>query len=107
MLLCLSDYIAKGILLTFTDCSINEIPVTTAARICRDSRRQSEYDIHDLGHFRKRLLSVKPLKAKDRFRRIFRVYLSPMNSYLVCDLCKRERRKVVKNRIIEFFVIIA
>ena len=38
-------------------------------------------------------MSVKLLKAKDRFDRIFCIYLLLMNSHLILDLCKRKKRK--------------
>ena len=87
VLLILCYYISEGIQLTFTESSMSEISTTTAG-ICKDYCRQSERDILYLGHFRKGLMSFKSLKAKDRFGRIFCVYLSLMISYLVCDLCK-------------------
>ena len=69
VLLDLCDYITDGIKLTFTGSSIPEISNTTA-KIYKESRRQSERDIPYLEHFRKRLMSVKLLKAKDRFGRM-------------------------------------
>ena len=92
VLLGLCDYIAEGIKMTFTESSIADISTTTAG-ICKDSRRQSERRIPYLGHFRKGLMSVKSLKAKDRFGRIFLVYISLINSHLICDLCKKRKRK--------------
>ena len=92
MLLGLCDYIDEGIKLTFTDSSISDISHTTAV-ICKESLRQSERYIPYLGHFRKGLMSVKSFKAKDRFGSIFCVYLSLMNSYIICDLFKRKKSK--------------
>ena len=92
VLLGLCVYIAESINLTFTDKGIFEMSTTTAG-ICNDCRRQSERDIPCLAHFTKGLNKVKSLKAKDRFGRVFCVYLSLMNSYLISDLCKLKKRK--------------
>ena len=61
--------------------------------IYEHSRRQSERDIPDLGPFRHRLMSVKELKAKERCPRIYCVFLSLSNSYLIKhSVQKREKR---------------
>ena len=49
VLLCLCDYIADGMKLTFTNSSISEMSNTTAG-ICKDARCQSERDNPYLGH---------------------------------------------------------
>ena len=92
VLLGLCDHIAEGIKFTFTESNISEMP-NIIAGICKDSCCQNERNIPYLGHFRKELMSVKSLKTKDRFGRIFCVYLSLMNSHLICDICKRKKRK--------------
>ena len=90
VLLGLCVYIAKSINLTFTDSGIFKISTATAG-ICDDCRQQSERDLSCLVHLTKGLNKVKFLKAKDRFGRVFCVYLSLMNSYLISDLCKPKK----------------
>ena len=57
------------------------------------SRRQSKRDLPDLGPFRHGLMSVKQLKAKERFPRIYYVFISLSNSYIIQTLCKKTRKK--------------
>ena len=58
--------------------------------IYEDSRRQSERDLPDLGAFRNGLMSVNSLKAKERFARVYCVFLSLSNSYLIQELCTKK-----------------
>jgi hypothetical protein len=52
--------------LTFTQSGLDQISHFVVG-IYNDSRRQSERDIPDLGPFKHGLMSVKTLKAKERF----------------------------------------
>ena len=61
--------------------------------IYEDSRRQSERDLPDLGPFRHGLMSVKQLKAKEIFSRIYCVFLTLSHSYLIQALCTKKEDK--------------
>ena len=94
VLLGLCDYIAEGMELTFTPGSMDLISHVVVG-IYEDSRRQSERDLPDLGPFRHGLMSVKSLKAKERFSRVYCLFLAMSNSYLINELCKKKRKKVM------------
>ena len=69
----------------------------TAIKIYEISRRQSERDLPDMGPFRKGLFSVKSLKAKERFARLYCIFLALCNSYLIRELLKRRGREQKMN----------
>ena len=92
VLLGLCDYIADGMELTFTPGSMDLIS-NVVVGIYEDSRRQSERDLPDLGPFRHGLMSVKSLKAKERFSRVYCLFLALSNSYLITELCTKKRKK--------------
>ena len=94
VLLGLCDYIAEGMELTFTPGSMDLISHVVVG-IYKDSRRQSERDLPDLGPLRHGLMSVKSLKAKERFSRVYCLFLALSNSYLINELCKKKRKKVM------------
>ena len=89
--------------LTYTNNSIIEMS-NTKAGICNDAYRQSERDVPYLGYFRK-AMSVKLLNTKDRFGRIFCIYLSLMSSHLICDICKSKKGYLKMNAIHHFSVL--
>ena len=49
---------------------------------CEDSCRYSELDLPDLGPFCHVLMSVQQLNAKERFSRLYSVFLSLSNYFL-------------------------
>ena len=61
--------------------------------IYEDSHRQIERDLPDLESFRYGLMSIKQLKAKETFSRIYCVFLSLSNSYLIKALCTKTRER--------------
>ena len=70
----------------------------TAIKIYEISRRQSERDLPDMGPFRKGLFSVKSLKAKERFARLYCIFLALCNSYLIRELLKKKRKRTENER---------
>ena len=56
-------------------------------------RRQSERDLPAFGPFRHGLMPVKQLKAKERFSRVYCVFLSLSNSHLIKALCTKRGKK--------------
>ena len=65
----------------------------TTIKIYEKSRRQSERDLPDMGPFKKGLFSVKSLKAKERFARLYCIFLALCNSYLIKELMKKKRKR--------------
>lgn len=61
--------------------------------IHEDSKRQSERDLPDIGPFCTGLMSVKSLKAKERFARVYCLFLTLSNSHLIDLLCTKKRKK--------------
>ena len=94
ILLGLCEYISESMELTFTDSSIYIISKTVVG-IYENSRRQSERDVPDMGPFKKGLFSVKSLKAKERFARLYCLFLALSNSYVINQLCKKKRKRTV------------
>ena len=92
ILLGLCEYIAESMELIFTDSSMYLISKTVVG-IYENSRRQSERDLPDMGPFKKGLFSVKSLKAKERFARLFCLFLALSNSYLINSLIKKKKKK--------------
>ena len=86
----------------FTNSAI-DLVLSVVIGIYNDSRRQSECDLPDLGPFRNGLMSVKVLKAKERFARIYCMYLALQNSYLVDELYKKRIKRIAQNDNGEFF----
>ena len=96
VLLGLCDYIAEAIELMFTQTSMDQISHVVAG-IYKDSRRQSERSLPNMSPFRNGLNSVAKLKAKERYARIYILFLALLNSYLSKDLCSRKRKKMHDN----------
>ena len=92
VLLGLYEYISEAIDLIFTPACIDMISEVVVG-IYKDSKRQSERDLPDIGPFKTGLNSVKNLKAKERFARIYCVFLALSISYLITSLCLRKRKK--------------
>ena len=92
VLLGLCEYISEAIDLIFTPTCIEMISEVVIG-IYKDSKRQSERDLPDIGPFKTGLNSVKCLKAKERFTRIYCVFLALSNSYLITSLCLRKKKK--------------
>ena len=84
--------------MTFTTSAMDLISDVTVS-IYEHSRRQSERDLPDLGPFRNGLMSVKQLKAKETFSRIYCIFLSLSNSYLIQLFCTKKRKKEEKKLI--------
>ena len=91
VLLGLCEYISEAIDLIFTQTCMEMISQVVVG-IYRDSKRQSERDLPDIGPFRSGLNSVKSLKAKERFARIYCLFLALSNSFLIKSLCPRKRK---------------
>ena len=92
-LLGLCDYIAEGMHFLFTKSAIDTISQVVVG-IYADSNRQSERDLPDMGPFRNGLIDVKVLKAKERFSRIYCLFLALGNSFLINMLINsRGKRK--------------
>ena len=66
VLLGLCEYIAEGMDMLFTKTSMDMFS-SVIVGIYNDARRQSERDLPDIGPFRNGLVSIKALKAKERF----------------------------------------
>ena len=92
VLLGLCQYITDSMELIFTESSMYLIS-NTAIKIYEISRRQSERDLPDMGPFKKGLFSVKSLKAKERFARLYCIFLALCNSYLIKELMKKKRKR--------------
>lgn len=71
----LCEYIAEAMDNIFTATAMDVISRTLVG-IISEGRRQSERDMPNLGPFKLGLMSVKSLKAKERFARVFCVYLA-------------------------------
>ena len=93
VLLGLCEYISEAIDLIFTQTCIEMISQVVVG-IYRDSKRQSERDLPDIGPFKTGLNSVKSLKAKERFARIYCLFLALSNSFLIKHLCLKRRKKL-------------
>ena len=102
VLLGLCEYISEGMDMLFTKSAIDLVS-SVVVGIYNDSRRQSERDLPDLGPFRNGLMSVKALKAKERFVRIYCIYLALHNSYLIDDLCMKRIKQIAQQDNGEFF----
>ena len=77
--------------MTFTKSAMDLISDVTVG-IYEHSRRQSKRDLPDLGLFRQGLMSIKQLKVKEIFSRIYCVFLSLSNSCLIQALCTKKRK---------------
>jgi hypothetical protein len=88
----LCNYIAESMEVFFTNSCMDAIN-NTIAGIVLTSKRQSERSCPDVSPFRLGLMSIKTLKAKERFARIYCLYLVLSNSYLVNFLCTKKRKK--------------
>lgn len=89
----LCEYIADALEShLFTESALDLIS-STIIGILSESKRQSVRDIPDLGAFRLGLMSVKSLKAKERFARVFCLYLALSNSYCIKALCSKKRKQ--------------
>ena len=76
----------------FTQSAMDSIPYFIVS-IFEDSKRQSEHDLPDIGPFRNGLMSIKSLKAKERFARVYCLFLALSNSHLIELLCTKKRNK--------------
>ena len=92
VLLGLCEYIAEGMEMIFTLSALDSISLFIVG-IYEDSKRQSERDLPDIGPFRNGLMSVKSLKAKERFARVYCLFLALSNSHLIELLCTKKRKK--------------
>ena len=92
VLLGLCEYIAEGMDMIFTQSALDSISYFIVG-IFEDSKRQSERDLPDIGPFRNGLMSVKSLKAKERFARVYCLFLALSNSHLIDLLCTKKRKK--------------
>ena len=90
VLLGLCDYILEAIELMFTQTSMDMISHIVAG-IYKDSRRQSERGLPDMSPFRNGLNAVAKLKAKERYARIYIIFLAVSKSYLIKILTSRRR----------------
>ena len=88
----LCEYIAESLIMIFTPSSIDIIS-NTVVGIFENSHRQSERDLPNLNSFRQGLMSVKSLKAKERFARVYCLFLALSNSYCIKELCKKRKKK--------------
>ena len=86
VLLGLCDYISEGIELMFTQISM-ELISHVVAGIYKDGKRQSERTLPNISPFRNGLNTVAKLKAKERYARIFVLFMALSNSYLIQKLC--------------------
>ena len=64
------------------------------AGVYKDSRHQSERGLPDMSPFRNGLNAVAKLKAKERYARIYLIFLAMSNSYLIKNLTSRKRKKL-------------
>ena len=88
----LCEYIAEALDNIFTASAMDVISRTLVG-IISEGKRQSERDMPNLGPFKLGLMSVKSLKAKERFARVFCVYLALSNSYCIKELCTKKRKQ--------------
>ena len=88
----LCEYVAESLDVFFTN-SVLDIISYTVVGIFHNSHRQSERNLPGLGPFRQGLMSVKSLKAKERFARVYCIYLALNNSYCIQELCKKRFKK--------------
>ena len=88
----LCEYIAEAMDNIFTATAMDVISRTLVG-IISEGRRQSERDMPNLGPFKLGLMSVKSLKAKERFARVFCVYLALSNSYCIKELSTKKRKR--------------
>ena len=86
------EYVAESLDVLFTNASLDIISYTVVG-IYHNSHRQSERNLPGLGPFRQGLMSVKSLKAKERFARVYCIYLALQNSYCIESLCKKKFKK--------------
>ena len=96
VLLGLCEYIVEGMDLLFTKSAIDLVS-SVVIGIYNNSNRQSERDLSDLELFINGLMSVKALKAKERFARIYCIYLALQNSYVIDELCKKRIKRIAQN----------
>ena len=86
-------YVAESLEKLFTKSSLDLIS-NTVIGIVEQAHRQSDRDIPDIRPFRQGLMSVASLKAKERFARVYCLYLAFQNSYLIEELCKKKKKKI-------------
>ena len=89
----LCEYVAEGLECIFTQ-SCMDIISNTLVGILSESKRQSERNMPELSAFKLGLMSVKSLKAKERFARVFCVYLSLSNSYCINALVGKKKKSM-------------
>ena len=92
VLLGLCDYISEGIELMFTQTCM-ELISHVVAGIYKDGKRQSERTLPNISPFRNGLNTVAKLKAKERYARIFVLFMALSNSYLIKILCSKRKKR--------------
>ena len=87
----LCEYVADAVECLFTQSCIDIISKTVSG-IVSYSQRQSERNLPNITTFKQGLLSVKSLKAKERFARVYMLFLALSNSHCINQLCKKRKR---------------
>ena len=105
VLLGMCDYIAEAIELMFTQISMDQISHVVVG-IHKDSRRQSDRSLLNMPPFRNGLNFIAKLKAKERYARIYILFLAMSNSYLIKNLCTKKRKKMHDNDNTPMIIII-
>lgn len=88
----LCEYCADAMDFFFTKGVMETITTVVSGIVCSSSR-QSERDLPNLNPFRQGLMSVKSLKARERFSRVYCAFLALSNSHLIRQLCTKKRKK--------------
>lgn len=88
----LCEYCADAMDFFFTKSSMDIISHATCSIVSSGSR-QSLRDLPDINPFKKGLMSVKSLKAKERFARVYCAFLTLSNSFVIKDLTTKRRKK--------------
>ena len=83
----LCEYVSESLEnVIFTAKPFEDVLSKTASEIAINSTRQSERDLPSLSPFRHGLVSVKTLKATERFARVYCLYLAFANTYCIKSL---------------------
>ena len=91
VLLGICKYIAECMEMTCST-SATDLICDVSVGIYEHSQRKSERDLPDLGPFQYGLMSIKELKAKERFSQSYCVFLSLSILYLIQGLCTKKRK---------------
>jgi hypothetical protein len=89
----LCEYVYDCLEMKFTRKSIAFISMTIAG-IVRNGKRQSVRNLPDLGPFENGIIGVTSLNAKQKFARIYALYLAFMNPYVIEQLSKAKVKKL-------------